>query len=162
MGLDLILYKRTKPVMKMSLEEELDSELAYGRKTWAIADFFTSRCEAVYPDSDFEFIVTKQDWNEFMDSLTKLNDSAFRGKVEKYISLSNDFNLGEVDNETYQHFLKDEEDLESWLDEALNNDSSYQLGLDWELAAVLRWFDADPQVQEAFESGVEVRLIKSY
>ena len=162
MGLDLILYKRTKPIYKMSIEEELDNELAYGRKTWAIADFFSSRCEAVNPDNDYEFIVTKQDWNEFIDGLTKLNDSAFRGKVEKYISLSDDFDLGEVDDETYQHFLKDENDLESWLDKALDNDSSYHLGLAWELAAVLRWFDADSQVQEAFESGVEVRLIQSY
>ena len=40
MGLDLVLYKKAKPIVEMSIEEELDSELAYGRKTWAIADFF--------------------------------------------------------------------------------------------------------------------------
>lgn len=44
MGLDLGLYKRTKPIAEMPIEEEFDNELAYGRKTWAIADFFTRRC----------------------------------------------------------------------------------------------------------------------
>lgn len=162
MGLDLILYKRTKPAVEMSLEEELDSELAYGRKTWAIADFFTSRCEAVYPDSDFEFIVTKQDWDEFMDSLDKLNDPIFRERVENFVALSFDWDIGEVDDETAKNFAKDEYDLEAWLDGALNNDSPYQLGLDWELNAVLSWFDADPIVQKAFKDGIDVRLMQSY
>lgn len=162
MGLDLILYKRTKPAIEMSLEEELDNELAYGRKTWAIANFFSSRCEAVDPNYDYEFIVTKQDWDEFIDSLNKLNDPAFREKVENFITLSTNWNIDEVDSETFQSFAKDEYDLEAWLDGALNNDSYYQLGLDWELAAVLSWFDADPQVQEAFKDGIDVRLIQSY
>jgi len=30
MGLDLVLYKRTKPMVEMSIEEGLDNELAYG------------------------------------------------------------------------------------------------------------------------------------
>lgn len=162
MGLDLILYKRTKPTIEMSLEEELDNELAYGRKTWTIADFFTSRCKAVDPDNNYEFIVTKQDWDEFIDSLDKLNDPVFRERVENFIDLSTNWNMDKVDDETFKSFTKDEYDLEAWLDSALNNDSPYQLGLDWELVAVLDWFDADSQVQKAFEDGIDVRLIQSY
>lgn len=158
MGLDLILYKRTKPMYEMSMEEELDNELAYGRKTWAIADFFTSRCEAVDPDNDYEFIVTKQDWDEFMDSISELNDPAFRGTVERYIDFDDNADIDEVDDWACLTYPK----LEAWLDGALNNSNYYQLGLTWELATILRWFDADPQVQEAFESGVEVRLMQSY
>lgn len=162
MGLDLILYKRTKPPIEMSMEEELDNELAYGRKTWGIAGFFSFRCETADPNNDYEFIVTKQDWDEFIDSLDKLNDPVFREKVENFIALSTERNMGMIDDETFNSFAKDEYDLEAWLDGALNYDSPYQLGLDWELAAVLKWFDADPQVQKAFEDGIDVRLVKSY
>ena len=54
-------------------------------------------------------------------------------------------------------------ELEHWLDTALENDDGYTLGLDWELSAVLRWFDADLEVQEVFNNNdEEVRLIVSY
>lgn len=155
MGLDLILYKRDNSLVKMTIEEELQAELAYGRKTWAIAHFFTARCECL--DEDFAFKVTKQDWDEFMDSLRELNDPDFREKVEDLI----DYENVPVDYYDEEH-EKIYEELENWLDCALNNDSYYQLGLTWELAAVLRWFDADSEVQEAFKEGCEVILIQSY
>lgn len=158
MGLDLILYKRVKPREEMSMDEKMANELAYGRKTWAIADFFTSRCEEVEPDNDYEFIVTKQDWDEFMDSVSELNDPAFRKMVEQYIEFDDNADVYEVNDWAYLTYPK----LEAWLDGALSNSGFYQLGLDWELEAVLRWFDADPQVQEAFEFDIEVRLIQSY
>ena len=53
-------------------------------------------------------------------------------------------------------------ELEEWYDGAVNNDDSYQLGFDWELHAVLNWFDANEEVQQAFEDGEDIRLIVSY
>lgn len=158
MGLDLILYKRIKPIEEMSMEEELNSELAYGRKTWAIANFFSRRCESI--QDDYLFKVTKADWDEFMDSLHELNDPDFREKVEDLIDYenSNDY----YDTPYNEEYEKAYEELENWLDRALGDDSGYQLGLTWELAAVLRWFDADSEVREAFKNGDEVVLIQSY
>ena len=149
MGLDLILYRKNKKLKDMSLEEELDSELAYGRKTWAIAGFFTSRCKML--EDDWLFEVTKADWDAFMEAIDKLNDPNFREKVELFVFLKDN----SEHMETY-------EELEEWLDGALGNDSVYQLGLEWELAALLRWFDADSEVQQAFKDGAPVELVQSY
>lgn len=151
MGLDLILYKKTKSLDAMSMEEELESELAYGRKTWAIAHFFMCRCLSVVDDC--KYIVTKQDWDEFIDSLERLNDKNFRKKIEDYIEYG-------IDEEGVTE--KEELEIEEWLDGALNNDLPYTLGLDWELDAVLTWFDADSEVQKAFEENITVELIASY
>lgn len=149
MGLDLILYRKNKKLKDMSLEEELDSELAYGRKTWAIAGFFTRRCKMLRDDWLYE--VTKSDWDAFIKAIDKLNDPNFREKVELFVFLKDN----SEHMETY-------EELEEWLDGALGNDSVYQLGLEWELAALLRWFDADSEVQQAFKDGAPVELVQSY
>lgn len=152
MGLDLILYKYTKD--NMALEEELDAELAYGRKTWSIADFFRKRCQCL--DWDWYYKVTKADWDEFIDSLEKLNDPAFRQKVEDFIEL---YDTTEVWNDKLEKLSNE---LEEWYSGAVNNDAGYQLGFDWELSAVLNWFDANEEVQQAFKDGIDVRLIVSY
>lgn len=152
MGLDLVLYKKTKPIAEMSIEEEFNNELAYGRKTWAIADFFAQRCTAL--EGDYIYNVLEEDWDAFMKALDMLNDIGFRLIVEMYID--DCFN----DNEILEDIVGKE--LEDWLDKALNNDCYCQLGLDWELAAVLRWFDADESVRKAFEEGYAVELLKSY
>ena len=152
MGLDLVLYKKTKPIAELSIEEEFNNELAYGRKTWAIADFFAQRCTAL--EGDYIYNVLEEDWDAFMKALDMLNDIGFRLIVEMYID--DCFN----DNEALEDIV--ERELEDWLNKALDNDCYYQLGLDWELAAVLRWFDADESVREAFEDGYTVELLKSY
>lgn len=165
MGLDLILYKKNKNqnIEDMSMEEELDSELAYGRKTWAIADFFRRRCKAV--DSEgWEYVVTKKDWDAFIKSLERLNDISFREKVDNYIDAACKYYYDEENkDEAEEIIMSSYNELESWLDTALENDSGYTLGLDWELSAVLRWFDTDSEVQEVFNNNdAEVRLIVSY
>ena len=152
MGLDLVLYKRTKPIAEMSVEEELDSELAYGRKTWAIADFFARRCTAL--EEDYVYDVLEEDWDAFMKALDKLNDSYFRHIAEMYIDDCFE------DDEVLEDIVGKE--LEDWLDRALDNDCGYQLGFAWELAAVLRWFDADEEVHKAFKDDYAVELLKSY
>ena len=152
MGLDLALYKRNKSIAETSIEEELDSELAYGRKTWVIADFFAQRCTVL--ENDYVYSVTEKDWNAFMEALGKLNDSYFRHVAEMYID-----NCFE-DNEVLEDIVGKE--LEEWLDRALDNSGCYQLGFDWELAAVLHWFDADKEVRKAFKDGYRVELLLSY
>lgn len=154
MGLDLILYRKDKPLSQMTFEEEERAELAYGRKTWAIADFFHHRCEAI--DGDWEYKVTKQDWDEFIDSVSALGDPEFRAKVDTLIDY--DY-FGEDPEEEAEELYRE---IEEWLDGALGADGWYQLGLVWELAAVCKWYEADEEVQKAFEDGKEVILIKSY
>lgn len=158
MGLDLILYRKDKPLSQMTFEELERAELAYGRKTWAIADFFHNRCEAI--DGDWEYKVIKQDWDEFIDSVSDLGNPEFRTKVDTLVDtlIDRDY-FGEDESEEIQELHKE---LEDWLDGALGADGWYQLGLAWELAAVCRWYEADAEVQKAFKEGKELILIKSY
>lgn len=159
MGLDLILYKYTKD--DMTWEEEQAAELAYGRKTWAIADFFRRRCNTV---DRYEYLVTKKDWDAFIKNLERLNDFSFREKVNNYIDAANSYYYDEGDeDEAEKIIMSSYNELEYWLDTALENDDGYTLGLDWELHAVLEWFDADSEVQKVFNNdNEEVRLIVSY
>lgn len=163
MGLDLILYKKNKNqnIEDMSMEEELDSNLAYGRKTWAIADFFRRRCNTV---DRYEYLVAKKDWDAFIKNLERLNDISFREKVNNYIDAAYNYYYDEGDeDEAEKIIMSSYSELENWLDTALENDDGYTLGLDWELCAVLEWFDADSEVQKVFNNDdEEVRLIVSY
>lgn len=163
MGLDLILYKKNKNqnIEDMSMEEELDSELAYGRKTWAIADFFRRRCNTI---DRWEYVVTKKDWDAFIKNLDDLNNPSFRDKVDNYINAIHDYECNKLEMEKVEKIIMSSYDeLEHWLDTALENDNGYTLGLDWELHAVLEWFDADAEVQKVFQNDEEeVRLIVSY
>ena len=154
MGLDLILYKTDRPLNEMSWEELEKARLAYGRKTWGIADFFHNRCEAI--EGDWEYKVTKQDWDEFIDSVSDLGDPEFRAKVDAIVDY--DYS-GEDPAVEIEELYKE---VGEWLDNAFNGDGWYQLGLAWELAAVCRWYEADAEVQKAFEEGKELILIKSY
>ena len=156
MGLDLILYKYTKD--DMTLEEEQAAELAYGRKTWSIAEFFQRRCEPL--KGDYYYKVREADWNEFIDSLDKLNEPEFRERVEKCISRYE--NIGTDEDESNEEFWKECNTIEEWYNCAVDNDWGYTLGFDWEMEAVLRWFDADANVRQAFKDGADIRLIVSY
>ena len=156
MGLDLILYKNTKPLEEMTLEEEQEVELAYGRKTWAIADFFHRRCEAI--EGDWEYRMTKADWDDFMEAVGKLGDPEFRAKAEEIV----DYEWNVPDEDWDEAHMDVYDEVSRWLDTALGVDWGYQLGMAWELAAVIRWYDADAEVQKAFEEGEELILIKSY
>lgn len=155
MGLDLILFKKVKEYDDMSDEEMGINELAYGRKTWSISDFFTDRCECI--DPDFEYIVTKDVWDEFIHKLSKLNDSSFRDEIETFLK-------DEVLDPHYksENHIRAYNELEQWLGKALENDDSYTLGLEWELETLLRWFDANDKVLKTFEEGIDVALITSY
>lgn len=163
MGLDLILYKKdkNKSIEDMSMEEELDSELAYGRKTWAIANFFRRRCKTV---NRCEYVVTKKDWDAFIKNLDDLNNPFFRYKIDDYINVIHNYECNELKLtlEKVEDIMSSYNELESWLDMALENDNGYTLGLDWELRTVLRWFDANEEIQQAFKDGMDVRLIVSY
>ena len=152
MGLDLILYKRIKPMSEMTMEEEMETELAYGRKTWAIARFFTQFCKPL-DENDYEYLVTKSDWDYFIEQLARLEDETFREKVEDFID--------NCENESYfneESFSELYQELEDWLDSALNTGVGYMLGLEWELRALLEWYDANDEVQKAFKEKIIMKV----
>ena len=152
MGLDLVLEKRIND--NMTMEEELDNELAYGRKTWAIANFFKRRCEAVC--GDLEYILNEEAWNDFIKAVDALGNESFREKVESYLDYEQEDDIYDEDYKVDYLFLED------WLNRALDSNGNYTLGFEWELDTVVRWYDADEEVRKAFDEGADIRLIVSY
>lgn len=148
MGLDLVLYKRTKDIHDMSIEEELESELAYGRKTWAIANFFMENVE-ITDGSEYNFRISEEDWNTFYKAIEPyFKNDDFRDFVLNYRNWEDE--TGDLYNV-----------IEYTMDRIFNEGSSYYLGADWEAHAVALWYEADAAVREAFKEG-EVWLMVSW
>ena len=147
MGLDLILYKKTKDIEEMSMEEELDSELAYGRKTWALARFFMNMAEE--NADEYYFRITKKDWNTFIDSFEPFFKSEDICNLIKEYSSTED-----VTGKVYDL-------IEYIMNTGFGKYETYTLGAVWEARAALEWYEADKEVRDAFEEG-EVWVIVSY
>ena len=148
MGLDLILYKKTKDIEEMSMEEELDSELAYGRKTWALARFFMNMAEENV-DDEYYFPITEEDWNTFIDSFEPFF------KSEDICNLIREYSPEEDTSEKIYDLI------EHIMNTGFGKYETYTLGAVWEAQTTLEWYEADREVRDAFEEG-EVWLIVSY
>lgn len=145
MGLDLVLY-----TAKKMYDYDNEHELAYGRKTWAIAEFFMNRCPR--QADQFVFDVPEYVWDDFMDAITPyLSNKDFYNLIENY----SPYNEGEYNEQI-------EKVIECFLNEALENNEPYTLGIPWEAKAVLRWYDADKEIRELYEAGKPVFLCVSF
>jgi len=142
MGLDLTLYAKTK---------DISFELAYGRKTWAISDFFTEVCKCEEIDDGFIYRVTKKDWDKFIGAVKPfLIYPGFVSLIECYDDLEDKY--GMIEN-VFHYFL----------DETIGGYGfNYQLGAEWEAYAVVQWYKANEKVQKAFEDGADIFLERSY
>lgn len=139
MGLDL--YIEAAP--KHDSPEDEWVELAYGRKTWSIAHFFERRCVAT--EGDWEYRVTRSDWNSFIRYFRDWDLE----RIKKVLDFDDD----------YEDVT--EADLD-YLIEFVTNLGEPGLGYDWDARAMIRWYEANAAVQEAFNKDWYVRLIKSY
>lgn len=61
MGLDLTLYMK-----RLEDKTSEDIEMAYGRKTWDISNWFTERANEL-SDLEETYLITEETWNEFMN-----------------------------------------------------------------------------------------------
>lgn len=148
MGLDLTLYCKPKSISYDDCDHHI--ELAYGRKTWAISDFFTDACECEMIESDYLYRVTEEDWDYFMDTVAPI--------------FTNKFVIDILEN--YDEYEDDDEYsiTEGMIMHCLNMmfDGPYYLGPMWEARAAYEWFQADKKVRIAFEAGADVFIERSY
>lgn len=144
MGLDLVLY-----TAKKIDAYESERELAYGRKTWAIANFFMDRCEG---NDEYYYIVPEEIWDEFMEHITPyFSNEDFRNLIDNY----SPYTVEAIN-------LQLEDLIEFFLDQALDNNGPYTLGAPWEAKALLRWYEADEEVRKVYENNESVYLCVSY
>lgn len=147
MGLDLTLYTKTKDTSFDDHDHHI--ELAYGRKTWAISDFFTGHCGCEEIDDGFIYRVTKEDWDKFINTVKPfLIYPGFVSLIENYDDKEDEY--GMIEN-VFHYFL----------DETIGG-YMYQLGAEWEAYAVVQWYKANEKVQKAFAHGLDVFLERSY
>ena len=124
-------------------------ELAYGRKTWGIANFFRRRCEQ-YQDFDEVYTVTEEDWDAFIKYFDKFD----LNRIDRILT-----EMWELDD-MYDYNSRDYSYLERFVED-LSDEQPY-LGYEWDARAMLRWYEANDTVKKAFANGQEVRLIASY
>lgn len=149
MGLDLTLYTKTKDTSFDDYDHHI--ELAYGRKTWAISNFFTEHCECEAIDYDTIYRVTKEDWDEFIHTVEPfLSYPGFISFIENYDDEEDDYGMIEY---IFRYFL----------DKTIGGyNSIYHLGAEWEAYVVVQWYKANEKVQKAFALGLDVFLERSY
>ena len=78
MGLDLIMYNKREYMEYNGTEYNKITELAYGRKTWAIESYFASRCPYLTTPEDFVFDVPEEAWDEFYTTAINLGFEKFK------------------------------------------------------------------------------------
>lgn len=143
MGLDLGVY--------ISADDkgiEIEKELCYGRKTWAIANFFIKRCGNA---EEYAFPITKKAWDEFISNVKPYaNNEHFVKMIEDYDEFSDNASW-EIEN-IFGFFL----------DDVLENNKTYTLGPAWEARAVMDWYDTNETIQKLFDDGVTIWMYVSY
>ena len=152
MGLDLTLYSMNfeynNDIWRNEEKYEKLQELCYGRKTWAIAEFFMRRCKEI---DECVYEVDEIAWIDFFESVRPVVENKELMDILDRWSKNED----DITEEEYSAF-------EKALDDALVNDDIYSLGVDWEGRAVVRWYEADEKVREAFNNGNTLILSVSF
>lgn len=145
MGLDLSLVKRS------DYENDVYNNLAYGRKTWAIAYYFMNKSTML--EFDYLYNIPKEVYLEFVNE--------FKGKIWKMELALNIIDIYEraelYDAKIYRLAYAY---IDRIMDKAFDG-ASYTLGMTWEADAVIRWVKAKKAILKAYDEG-EVYMEVSY
>lgn len=152
MGLDLTLY--AVPAADDIDVNKIDKwiELAYGRKTWFIWDYFKNLKSTVVTKDDQILIVSKEAWKSFIEILNQN-----RERISDYVA----FKEKEEEEEVLftEARMQDMAFLE-WYDETF--DSTPTLGYDWDARAMLRWLDADSKVSRYLDDPSYILILGAW
>ena len=170
MGLDLGLVRVPKDktpseIWNLPYHEFEKYELAYGRKTWTIYYFFRNLVNPPRDCEDYE--ISEENWDDFIVSFEAL--CAKHGGIDAVRKLAewSTFYYYEEEEDEEEEELSEEEEESRWdqirsIVEDWDDDVLYQLGADWELRTLFRWYDANDEIRKAFASGDKVYFYGSY
>lgn len=153
MGLDLTLYA-VPAANDINPDEAVDKwiELAYGRKTWFIWDYFKNLKSTVVTKDDQILIVSKEAWKSFIEILNQN-----RERISDYV----DFKEKEEEEEVpFTEARMQDIAFQEWYDETF--DSTPTLGYDWDARAMLRWLDADSKVSKYLDNPSYILLLGAW
>lgn len=167
MGLDLIMYNKREYMEYNSTEYDKITELAYGRKTWAIESYFAARSSTMAPD-ECMFDVPEEAWDEFYATAINLGFKKFKiwvDVISEYERIGKHMDENTDDEEDYQLeeiYMKAYTKAEEYMSHLFGSEENYQLGMDWEAIAVVNWVEAYPKVKETYERGDGVIMVASF
>ena len=158
MGLDLMMYNKRE-----YMEYNEITELAYGRKTWAIESYFASRSHLLILKG-YVFEVPEAAWDEFYTTAINLGFEKFKIWVDviseyEHICENTD---NEEDYQLEEIYMKAYTKAEEYMSHLFGSEENYQLGMDWEARAVVRWVESYPKVKETYERGDGVIMVASF
>lgn len=161
MGLDLMMYNKREYMEHNDFNKI--TELAYGRKTWAIETYFASRSYPII-QKEYVFNVPEAAWDEFYTTAINLGFEKFKiwvdviseyERIGEHMDDEDDYQLEEI-------YMKAYTKAEEYLSYLFGSAANYQLGMVWEAIAVIKWVEAYPKVKETYERGDGVIMIASF
>ena len=163
MGLDLIMYNKREYMEYNGAEYDKITELAYGRKTWAIESYFAARS---YPMTQevYLFDVPKEAWDEFYATAINLGFEKFKiwiDVISEYEPICE--NTEDEENDQLEEiYMKAYTKTEEYMSHLFGSAANYQLGMFWEARAVVNWVEAYPKVKKTYERGDGVMMVASF
>ena len=167
MGLDLVMYNKREYMEYNGTEYNKITELAYGRKTWAIESYFASRSYPII-QKEYVFDVPEEAWDEFYTTAINLGFEKFKiwvDVISEYERIGEHMGENMDDEDDYQLeeiYMKAYTKAEEYLSYLFGSAANYQLGMIWEAIAVIKWVEAYPKVKETYERGDGVIMVASF
>lgn len=150
MGLDLSLYAVPAANDIDATESDNWIELAYGRKTWFIWDYFKNLKSTVATKDDQILVIPKEAWKSFIEILDqnreRISDYVIFKEEEQKVS----FAEAQIQDMVFQE----------WYNETF--DDTPTLGYDWDARAMLRWLDADFKVSKYLDDPSYILILGAW
>ena len=157
MGLDLMMYNKREYTKYNDFNKI--TELAYGRKTWAIESYFASRSYPII-QKEYVFDVPEAAWDEFYTTAINLGFEKFKIWIDV---VSEYENIADEENDQLEEiYIKAYTKAEEYLSHLFGSAANYQLGMAWEARAVVNWVESYPKVKETYERGDGVIMVASF
>ena len=163
MGLDLMMYNKSEYMAYNDIDYNKITELAYGRKTWAIESYFASRSYPMTPE-EYVFDVPEEAWDEFYTTAIDLGFEKFKIWVDVISEYDHILeNAEDEENEQFEEiYMKAYNKAEEYMLHLFGSAANYQLGMAWEARAVVSWIEAYPEVKKTYERGDGVIMVASF
>lgn len=150
MGLDLSLYAAPAANDINAIESDNWVELAYGRKTWFIWDYFKNLKNTVVTKDDQILIVSKEAWKSFIEILNQNQE-----RISDYVVFKE-----EEEKVAFAEPQIQDMAFQEWYSETF--DGTPTLGYDWDARAMLRWLDADSKVSKYLDDPSYIVLLGAW
>ena len=163
MGLDLMMYNEREYMAYNCITYDKITELAYGRKTWAIESYFAARSYPMTPEV-YLFDVPEEAWDEFYTTAIDLGFEKFKiwvDVISEYEHICE--NTDDEENDQFKEiYMKAYTKAEEYMSHLFDGEANYQLGMAWEAKAVVNWVESYPKVKETYERGDGVIMVASF